>query len=81
MNACDGAYPGEYLMWLNSTGGNMLHELNYPYQDANPAKKCPTDQTPFSFGAKVTDVYRDFECDEEKMMKLVTKYYLFIQIT
>jgi hypothetical protein len=72
MLGCRGAYPGTYTEWVKDNGGQLPHELSYPYMNTNPKLKCPTNVTNFNFGAKVTQVYTDGFCSEEKLMKLVS---------
>jgi hypothetical protein len=78
MTACQGAFPGSYTNWVKENGGQLPHEMFYPYLNTNPKLKCPTNVTNFSFGAKVTQVYRDGFCDEEKLMKLVSHPYIYV---
>lgn len=75
MKGCVGAEPHSYTVLLLKKGkGRSPHEGHMPYRDRNPALKCPKDLKFWNSGAKVRRILYDYECDAEKMKKLVAKY-------
>ena len=71
MNACKGAYSGEYIVWLGTQMGQAPHEVTYPYMHDEPTLACPKDAKIFNAGAKLVTGMRDYECDEDKLKQLV----------
>jgi len=59
MNACHGAQPGQYVVFLSQKSGQTPHENEYPYKYDEPALKCPLNAKIFNSGAKVTEGLRD----------------------
>jgi len=74
MNGCHGAYPQAYPEWFAKNGGQFYHEIDYPYLDVSPAKKCPSNVKTYNSGAKVDKALVDLRCNEEKMKALVAQY-------
>ena len=78
MNGCNGAYPGSYVKWYRSNfdQGQGPHELNMPYQNANPSLTCPVPSSipVFNAGARVVSVLGDDRCNEDKLKQLVFQY-------
>lgn len=74
MNACDGAVPHAYTKWFSDNKGKSPHEAKMLYKDRSPAKTCPKKVKFWNSGAKVKSMVYDYNCNAEKMKKLVAKY-------
>ena len=71
MNACDGAAPHAYTKWFNQKLGKSPHEADMLYKDRSPAKTCPAGVKFWNSGAKVSNMVYDYNCNADKMKRLV----------
>ena len=51
----------------------MYHEITYPYVENQNNYQCQI-QTYWNPGAQIEDVHWDYECNDEKMMKLIYEF-------
>ena len=51
----------------------MYHETTYPYVEKQNNYQCQM-QTYWNSGAQIVDAYWDYECNDEKMMKLIYEF-------
>jgi len=73
-NGCNGASPHIYNKWLHqNSGGESLHETDYPYLGRNPKLNCNAASkiAKWSSGAKITNAQWDWSCNETKLKQLV----------
>lgn len=74
-NGCNGADPGRYgTFFANALGGEALHENSYPYAGTASTYKCPTKNSTYDSGYKVSKALVDYNCNETKLMDLVSTY-------
>ena len=77
--ACDGAFIFAYPRYIveNSTG-RVYHENHYPYMQGhtkdNPKPECKENNLGYwQAGARLNEYWYDWNCDDTKMMKMITK--------
>ena len=72
-NGCDGASGMGYAWFYNEEGKEMVHESNYPYVSKQNNYQCK--QTSYwNPGYKIEKGMWDYDCSDEKMMKLIYQY-------
>ena len=78
--ACEGAFIFAYPRYIveNSTG-QVYHESHYPYMQgltsANPKPDCKENSLGYwKSGARLTEYWYDYDCNEEKLKKMVYEY-------
>ena len=72
-SGCNGAPLAPYTLWFKNDGGVGLHEFNYPYLGRTPKLNCNAASLirKWKSGAKLTDTYIDYRCNENKMKTMV----------
>merc|ERR1712038_1406533 len=72
-SGCNGAPLAPYTLWFKNDGGVGLHEFNYPYLGRTPKLNCNAASLigKWKSGAKLTDTYIDYHCNENKMKTMV----------
>jgi len=72
-NGCDGAPLAPYTIWFKNDGGVGLHENFYPYLGRSPKLNCNKARLiqKWKSGAKLTDTFIDYRCNENKMKTMV----------
>ena len=75
MNGCKGAWPNAYTEWFANNGGVSPHEGHYPYLDKYPNLNCikASKVSKWGAGAKVVNSIFDWNCNEDKLKKLVAE--------
>ena len=74
-NGCKGAAGNIYAKWYNNIAGGpeMVHENHYPYVQEENNYKCKATGY-WHPGYKIEKGFWDYECSDEKMMKLIYQY-------
>jgi len=73
-NGCNGASPHIYNQFLHqNSGGQSLHESDYPYLGQNPKLNCNAANkiSKWNSGAKITKATWDYSCTETKLKSLI----------
>ena len=78
--ACEGAFIFHYPRYIveNSTG-RVYHENHYPYKQGltkdNPSPDCKENSLNYwSSGARLSEYWYDYDCNEDKLKRMVYKY-------
>ena len=74
-NGCKGAAGNIYAKWYNNIAGGpeMVHENHYPYVQEENNYKCKATGY-WHPGYKIEKGFWDYDCSDEKMMKLIYQY-------
>ncbi len=73
MLGCKGTTLGAYIAWTVFHYGQLAHEVNYRYLNSTPNLVCPKTNI-YHSGAKVSAVYVDNECTEDRLQQLVYEF-------